>query len=144
MLNAKKTFIVSHRGTRGKKKIVAVDEDAAIEAFREKHGKIQSVHGYVVLPAGPPASTVSDAPEASVVKTPKEPKVEEPKVEEPSDPTLADMGIDGEAAELLTGAGLLTRSQVVTFAEANEGLTSIHGIGESRENDIRNAIQDSK
>ena len=139
-------FQVSHRGVVGVETIEAANEEAAIESFREKHGKIETVHEYTVeevgqpettepvtqLPADPPARTESDAPEASVIDTPL------------ADPTLADLGIDGEAAELLTENGLTTRSKIVAFAQRHDGLTIIKGIGPATEREIREAVQASE
>jgi len=59
-----------------------------------------------------------------------------------ADPTLADMGIVGESAELLAGEGLLTRSAIVAFAKANGGLAkAIKGIGPQTELEINRAVK---
>jgi len=60
---------------------------------------------------------------------------------EPTDPTLAELGIDGENAELLTGEGLTTLSAIKEYARANKGLQAIHDVGPKREAEILEIIR---
>jgi len=146
-------FSVSHRGTFGVETIEAATAAEAIEKFREKNGKWQSIHPYVVqeigtevpaavvsplLPAEVSAPIASDAPSASVADTPA---ALAPKAA--VDPTLADMGIVGENAELLTEAGLSTRSTIIAYVQKHGSLEPISGVGPASDKKIKQAVRES-
>jgi len=54
----------------------------------------------------------------------------------PADPTLADLGIDGEATDLLTAAKLTTLSKIEAYGD----LTKVKGIGPKTAGDIHAAV----
>jgi len=149
-------YKVSHPGVPGVELLSADSPGQAREKFREIHGKIQTCHKYTIHPVGvdapPPVEIAYDEPTGAEPPAPEPqseadaapPPVEPPPVDppsEPTDPTLAELGIYGENAELLAGEGLATLSAIKEYAHAHEGLQAIHDVGPKREQEIFDTIR---
>jgi len=141
-------YRVSHCGVREPEWIDAESEEAAIEAFREKHGKIRTNHKYdvvLVTPSVPvhgkakPKVVAEAKAEQPKPQAEKPPEPEPPKqpADDPGDtsPTLDDLDITERTAQVLASKGLTTAAKIVAFGD----LTTIKGIGRERAETIYRA-----
>ena len=91
--------------------------------------------GVNLAPPSPPVTAAKTEPPAP---SPPPPPAEPPK---PTDPTLANMGITGATAAVLTAEKLTSRSKIVAFATANNGLKIIRGLGARGEAEVLEAVK---